>query len=172
MVARTIYVLDSEALTVIYSTRQQVGDTIINNSDSLNGTQYTFSDGFSPRQVVVEDAGGGAGTLEDDQHTSHTITDGAGLVENGTQIEAESVIKVQELDDNGAPTGPIINLYVLSKGNVTGDIWGFASDTLLVSRHGLREGRRQQHRHDRLRELSDPLDSDRRRDRRQRHHGC
>lgn len=132
MVARTIYVIDSEALTVIYSTRQKVGDTIINNSDSPNGTQYAFGHGFSPRQVVVEDAGGRADTLEDDQHTAHTITDGAGLVENGTQIEAESVIKVQEVDASGTATGPIINLYVLSKGNVTGDIWGFASDTLLV----------------------------------------
>ncbi len=131
MVARTLYVIDSDALTVTYSTRQQVGDRIINNSDSPNGTQYLFGAGYTPQQVIIEDTGGSADRMEDDRYSQHKVTDGAGLVANGTGVEAESIIQVQAVDAGGAPTGPVINLYVLSKGNVTGDIWGFASDSLL-----------------------------------------
>ena len=132
MVARTLYTLDSEALTVIYSKTQNIGDTIYNNSDSPNGTQYHFHGGFSPQQVTIEDTGGHADILEDDRESSHVVVDGAGLVENGTQIEGESIIRVQEMDADGAPVGPIINIYVLSQHGQTQNVWGFASDTLLV----------------------------------------
>ncbi|MCX8226690.1 MAG: calcium-binding protein, partial [Sulfitobacter sp.] len=132
MVARALYAIDSEALTVLYSTAQSVGDTVINNSDSPNGTQYTFGAGYSTLQVIVEDTGGSADTLEDDNHTSHIVTDGAGLVANGTGIEAESVIQLQEMSASGIPIGPVINIYVLSQNGVTADVWGFVSDTMLA----------------------------------------
>ena len=132
LVARALYAIDSEALTVLYSTAQSVGDTVINNSDSPNGTQYTFGAGYSTLQVIVEDTGGSADILEDDNHTSHIVTDGAGLVANGTGIEAESVIQLQEMSASGIPIGPIINIYVLSQNGVTADVWGFVSDTMLA----------------------------------------
>ncbi len=106
--------------------------TVINNSDSPNGTQYAFESGFSTRQVTIEDTGGSADTLEDDNHTAHIVTDGAGLVANGTGVEAESVIQLQELSATGVPIGPVINIFVLSQNGNTGDVWGFASDTPLV----------------------------------------
>ncbi|MBM1634960.1 Hint domain-containing protein [Sulfitobacter mediterraneus] len=131
MVARSLYAIDSEALKVTYSRTQSVGDNVINNSDSPNGTQYAFGTGYSTRQVIVDDRGGNADRLEDDNHWNHVVIDGKGLVSNGTGIEAESVIQLRELTDAGTPTGPVINIYVLSQNGVTRDIWGFATDTLL-----------------------------------------
>ncbi|MBM1311350.1 Hint domain-containing protein [Sulfitobacter mediterraneus] len=131
MPIRSLFAIDSEALKVTYSRTQNVGDNVINNSDSPNGTQYNFGTGYSTRQVIVNDRGGNSDTLEDDNHWNHVVIDGAGLVSNGTGIEAESVIQLRELTDAGTPTGPVINIYVLSQNGVTRDIWGFATDTLL-----------------------------------------
>lgn len=131
MPIRSLFAIDSEALKVTYSRTQNVGDNVINNSDSPNGTQYNFGSGYSTRQVIVDDRGGNSDTLEDDNHWNHVVIDGKGLVSNGTGIEAESVIQLRELTDAGTPTGPVINIYVLSQNGVTRDIWGFATDTLL-----------------------------------------
>lgn len=128
MVARSFYAVDSEALSVTYSTTQLVGDHIINNSDSPDGTQYVFREGFSTRQITVEDTGGSTETFEDDAVGSHVITDGGGLVNDGTGVEAESVIQLQEMSADGTPFGPVINIYVLSQNGVTGDVWGFVAD--------------------------------------------
>ncbi len=132
MVARSFYAIDSEALTVTFSTTQSVGDPVINNSDSPDGTQYVFGTGWSTRQVTVDDTGGSRATLEDDDEINHVITDGAGIVTNGNQVEAESIIELRELDSSGLPTGPIITIVVFSQNGVTSDVWGFASDTPLV----------------------------------------
>ena len=132
MVARTLYAIDSEALTVTFSTSQSVGDTVINNSDSPNGTQYAFGTGWSTQQITVEDTGGSQDILEDDNSAAHTVIDGAGIVANGNGIEAESIIQLQALDSGGNPTGPIISIVVLSQNGTTGDVWGFASDAPLV----------------------------------------
>ncbi|UOA20942.1 Bifunctional hemolysin/adenylate cyclase (plasmid) [Sulfitobacter indolifex] len=131
MVIRTLYAIDSEALTVIYSTMQNVGDTVYNNSHSPTGTKYTYHDGFAPQQVTIEDTGGNADILEDDQTAHHIVVDGAGLVDAGTRIEGESIIKLQALDDNGVATGPVIEIFVMSQHGNVHDVWGFASDTLL-----------------------------------------
>jgi Ca2+-binding RTX toxin-like protein len=132
MVARTLYVVDSEALRVIFSTTQSVGATVINNSDSPNGTRYVFNSGYPSRAVTINDTGGSSNTLEDDRATTHVVTDGAGLVNNGNGVEAESLIQLQILDENGAPTGPIITITVLSQNAVTADVWGFVSDAPLI----------------------------------------
>ncbi|WP_323766346.1 Hint domain-containing protein [Marinovum sp.] len=128
MVARTFYAVDSQALTVILSTSQTVGDTIINNSDSPDGTQYQFNEGFSAYQITLEDTGGNPDTFEDDDLAHHVITDGAGLVADGTGVEAESIIRLQELSADGTPVGPVINVYVLSQNGIAGEVWGFATD--------------------------------------------
>ncbi len=133
MVERTLYVVDSEALRVTFSTTQAAGATVINNSDSPNGTRYVFSSGYPSRAVTINDTGGSSNTLEDDRASTHIVTNGAGLVNNGNGIEAESLIQVQLLDANGSPTGPVITITVLSQNGVTSDVWGFVSDAPLVS---------------------------------------
>ncbi len=132
MVARTFYAVDNEALRVVFSTAQGVGDAIINNSDSPNGTRYVFGSGFGTRQITVNDTGGGTTTLNDDLPGNHVITDGAGIVTNGNQIEAESIIQLRALDVNGVATGPTINIVVLSQNGAYGDVWGFMSSAPLV----------------------------------------
>ena len=51
---------------------------------------------------------------------------------DGTEVEAESRIVLRALDGSGNPTGPDITITVFSQGGVTGDVWGFASDTELI----------------------------------------
>jgi Ca2+-binding RTX toxin-like protein len=132
VVARTLYVVDSEALRVIVSTTQATGASVINNSDSPNGTRYVFNSGYASRAVTINDTGGSSNTLEDDRATTHVVTNGAGLVNNGNGVEAESLIQLQLVDANGALTGPIITITVLSQNGVTSDVWGFVSDAPLV----------------------------------------
>ena len=132
MAARSFFAVDSQALTVVFSKTQKVGDKVINNSDSPNGTIYSFGSGFSTREVKIEDKGGNSNILEDDNHKAHIVTEGAGLVAAGTGIETESLIRLQALDAFGNPVGQVINIYVFSQNGVTADIWGFASDQPLV----------------------------------------
>jgi Hint domain len=131
MVARTFFSFDNNAMLI----NGNPGTPIINNSDTPNGTVYTFVGGGG-NEVTLNDVGGG-GTrttvFEDDQRARHTITNGNGLVANGTQVEAESLVQVRALDINGFPTGPTITLTVFSQNGVTGDVWGFASNTPLVA---------------------------------------
>lgn len=132
MAARSFYAIDSESLTVTFSTTQAIGASVINNSDSPNGTQYVFGSGWSTRQITIDDTGGSVDTLEDDNNTAHVISDGGGLVTNGNGVEAESIIQLQELDATGTPTGPIITIVVFSQNGTTGNVWGYASDAPLV----------------------------------------
>ncbi len=131
MVLRTFFSFDNDAMLI----NGNPSTPIINNSDTPNGTVYTFGGGGG-RQVTLNDVGGGGtstNTFEDDQAGRHTITNGNGIVANGTPVEAESLILVRALDTNGNPTGPTITLTVFSQNGQTGDVWGFASSAPLMA---------------------------------------
>jgi Hint domain-containing protein len=108
------------------------GSTIINNSDTPDGTIFQFSGG-TPVTVTLDDTSANTDVLEDDDHTHHTIVDGSGLVATGMGVEAESLIYVRAIDGAGNPTGPTITIAVFSQDGVTQDIWGFHSDIALVA---------------------------------------
>ncbi len=136
MVARTVLAFDSEALLVSDNPNggPAIGSAIINNSDTPNGTVFTFQDGFGASVVTIDDTNGGGDVdvFNDDDTANHTVTDGAGLVANGQSVESESLIQIQALDANGNLVGPVIDLYVFSQGGVTSDVWGFATDATLT----------------------------------------
>lgn len=130
MVARTFSAMDSAALTVVSapsSSNQSPGEAITNESDSPDGTVYEFQAGFSTQSIMLEDTGGDADTFEDDDTGGHTITDGAGMVANGTGVEAESIFYLRALDEFGNETGPEIQVSVFSQNGQTSDIWGFST---------------------------------------------
>ncbi len=137
MVARTVLAFDSEALLVSANPNggPAIGSSIINNSDTPDGTVFTYQPGFGASVVTVEDTNAGADVdvFNDDDTANHTIVDGAGLVANGQSVESESLIQIQALDSNGNLIGPIIDLYVFSQGGVTSDVWGFATDATLTA---------------------------------------
>lgn len=132
MVSRTISAFDNDFLTVASGSPYLTpGSSIINNSDTPNGTIFQFSGG-SASTVTLDDSGGRQDVFEDDDYTHHTITDGAGLVTDGTGVEAESRIYLRALDEFGNETGPTVTVTVFSQNNSYGNIWGFHSDTKLV----------------------------------------
>ena len=137
MVARTVLAFDSEALLVTANPNggPAIGSAIINNSDTPDGTVFTYQSGFGANVVTVDDTNGGGDVdvFNDDDTANHTITDGAGLVANGQSVESESLIQIQALDINGNLVGPIIDLYVFSEGGVTSAVWGFATDATLTA---------------------------------------
>lgn len=128
MVQRTFVAHDNNSMLI----NGDPSRPIINNSDTPNGTVYTFTGG-SDRWITLDDTGGGSDTFNDDQASSHIITDGAGLVANGMRVESESHILIRALDANGNPTGNTITLYVFSQNGQTGNVWGFASNAPLQS---------------------------------------
>lgn len=132
MVTRSIQVYDNSQLTVASgSPTLTPGSAIINNSDTPDGTIFQFGEG--PRvTVTLDDTSSDPTVMLDDDVTHHTITDGAGIVANGQGVEAESHIYLRLLDSAGNPTGPTIDVSVLSQGGVTGDIWAFNSDLPLT----------------------------------------
>ncbi|WP_299687071.1 Hint domain-containing protein [uncultured Tateyamaria sp.] len=131
MALRSFFAFDNEGLVVQSSSSAAiVGNPIINNSSTPNGTVFTFTQG-SGRTITLDDTGGSVDTFEDDQSGSHTITEGFGMVPDGAAVEAESIIQLRALDSLGNPTGPTINITVFSQGGVTGNVWGFATDTPL-----------------------------------------
>ena len=139
MVARSFFALDSETMVVTSSSSGAiVGNPIINNSDTPDGTVFAFSGGGGTT-ITLDDAGAFADAIpadnnlffNDGEPADHIITDGGTLVANGTQVEAESLIFVRELDSGGAEIGPTITLTVFSQNGVTQDVWGFSSDTAL-----------------------------------------
>lgn len=135
MVQRSFFAIDSANMVIDSSSNGGiVGGPIINNSDTPNGTIYTYSAGGGTT-VTLDDVGGNTATFDDDDENNHTIIDGGGIVANGNGVEAESIIEVRALDDLGNPTGPVITLSVFSQNGVTGSVWGFSSDTDLV--HGV-----------------------------------
>ncbi len=136
MVARSFFAIDNESLIVDSSSNATiVGNPIINNSDTPDGTIFTFSGGGGTT-ITLDDAGAFADAIpednnlffNDDEAADHIITDGGSLVANGTPVEAESLIFVQALDSGGNPTGPVITITVFSQNGITQDVWGFSTD--------------------------------------------
>ncbi|MFQ6547435.1 Hint domain-containing protein [Aestuariibius sp. 2305UL40-4] len=133
MVARTFIAFDNDALVVTSSSSGGlVGNGIINNSDTPNGTEFVYNPGFGPQVVTVDDTSADPDIFDDDEEANHVITDGSGLVANGTQVESESQILIQEVDANGNLVGPVIELTVFSQGGVTQDVWGFGTTVPLT----------------------------------------
>ena len=127
MALRSFFAIDSANLVVTSSSSAAiVGNPIINNSSTPDGTIFSFTSGGGTN-ITLDDTGGSANTFDDDNAANHVITDGGGIVANGTSVEAESLILVRALDGMGNPTGPTITLTVMSQNGVTGDVWGFAS---------------------------------------------
>ena len=125
MVTRVIFAIDSENMVVQSSSNASiVGDPIRNNSDTPNGTIFTYTAGGGA-SVTIDDTGGDPDIFEDDQSGSHQIIDGGGLVNNGNGVESESIMVVQALDQNGDPTGPLITITVFSQNGTFSDVWGF-----------------------------------------------
>ena len=125
MVARTLFAFDSDNMV-----DQTSGNGIINNSDTPNGRIFTYSSGIG--KVITIDDTRRTSTFDDDNRFRHTVTDGNGLVTNGTSVEAESLIEIRALDAAGNPTGDVITPKVFSQDGVTSRVWGFSSDTPLV----------------------------------------
>lgn len=127
MVLRTYNAFDSSSLVVDASSPFLTpGSPIINNSDTPDGTIFTFLGGVTPVDVTIDDVGGDPDVIEDDDPANHTVVDGGGIVANGTPVEGESHQFVQELDASGTPFGPLIQITVFSQNGNFGDIWGFA----------------------------------------------
>lgn len=133
MVLRTFVAHDSEALVVVSSSSGGiVGNPIVNNSSTPNGTIFQFTSGFATN-VTLDDTGGSSNIFDDDDPGNHIITEGGGIVQNGNQVESESVINVRLLDAGGNETGPEIALFVLSQNGAFGDVWGFSTDAPLIN---------------------------------------
>ncbi|WP_109310732.1 Hint domain-containing protein [Ruegeria sp. AU67] len=136
MVLRSFFAQDSSSLvaTFVPDTADAndivVGGSIINNSDTPDGTIFTYSGGTGTT-ITLDDTAGSPDVFDDDLPTGHVITDGGGIVTNGMQVESESVITVRALDDDLNPTGPEITIYVFSQGGVTQDVWGYATSAPL-----------------------------------------
>ncbi|MEE4187735.1 MAG: Hint domain-containing protein [Roseobacter sp.] len=126
---RNIYAIDNESLVVANSPDGSlIGTSVRNHGDTPDGTVFTFGGG-SVREVVIDDVrGGGRSKLNDDRPENHTVIEGKGLIDEGVGVEAESVILVRELNAQGRPTGPEIELYIYSQGGDADDIWGFGSN--------------------------------------------
>ena len=101
-----------------------VGNGIINNSSTPDGTIFEFLGG-SGAQVEVDYTGGSPDVFDDDQAGSHIITDGGGIVANGNSFESESIINMRALDINGDPTGPEIAIFVFSQNGAFGVFGAF-----------------------------------------------
>jgi len=124
MVLRTFFAIDNSGLIVTSSPNSSlVGGPIINASDTPDGTVFQFN-GTPLTEVTLDDTGGGRNRFNDDRADDHIIVDGGGLVATGTEVESESEYTLQQLDASGNPTGPLINIYVLSQNGSFSDIWG------------------------------------------------
>jgi hypothetical protein len=135
MVSRTFGAFDNEAFTVVSGpSGLPAGSPIINNSSTPIDTIFEFSSGFPVQVITLDDlnAPPGDDVFNDDDESNHIITDGAGLVGNGTQVESESFHFVRELDANGVPFGPEIQITVFSQNGQTSNIWGMSTDTPLT----------------------------------------
>ncbi len=133
MVTRSVQVYDNEFLTVSGdSPFLTPGGSIANFDSSASGAIFEFQGG-APVTVTLDDTSADPDVLEDSDPNNHTITDGAGIVADGTGVEAESTLFLRELDEFGNQIGPTITLTVFSQGGVNSDVWGFHSDTPLIA---------------------------------------
>ncbi len=130
MVERTFFAQDNDSLLVTDSSNAAIiGNGIINNSDTPNGTIFQYSAG-SGTTITLDDTFE-VDVFNDDDTANHTIIDGGGLVATGQGVESESIIIIRALDADGNPTGPEIEVFVFSQGGVTQDVWGFATSAPL-----------------------------------------
>lgn len=131
MVLRSFFAQDSLSLIISSSSNGSiVNGPIINNSDTPDGTVYTYTAGTGT--TVTLDDTFEINVFNDDEPEFHIIEDGGGIVDNGTEVEAESLINVRALDDDGNPVGPEITIYVFSQEGNFSDIWGYATSAPLV----------------------------------------
>jgi hypothetical protein len=132
MALRSLYAIDIQSLIVSSSSDPSlVGEPATNYGGTPDGTVLTFGGG-SMKEVVLDDVlARGRSKINDDLPDLHKVTDGNGLVEEGTGIEAESILVVRALNDLGQPVGPEIEIYLFSQGGVEDDIWGFGSNAPL-----------------------------------------
>ena len=132
MVQRQFAAFDNEAFVVDNSSPNMTpGSAIINNSSTPVGTIFNFTGGYNYQSIILEDTSNDPDVFNDDDEGDHVITEGRGLVANGTEVESESYHYLRALDDNGNPTGPTITVNVFSQNGQTSNIWGMASDTEL-----------------------------------------
>lgn len=132
MVLRRFPAFDNEAFTVAPgSPSLAAGSPIINNSNTPIGTQFQFTPGFEYKSVELDDTSFRDDIFDDDRPGQHTITDGQGLIPDGTSVESESYHFVRALDDNGHEVGPTITITVFSANGQTSNIWGMAADAEL-----------------------------------------
>lgn len=133
MVARFFPAFDNQALLIDPTSPVGTpGNPIINNSDTPNGTIFTYQSGFPPVEIEIDDTGGDPDIFADGDPANHTITDGGGIVANDTGVESESIISLQQLDAGGNPIGDVITVTVYSQNGNFNDIWGFGTDTPLI----------------------------------------
>ena len=132
MVLRTFPSFDNSTLLIDASSPNGVaGNPIINNSDTPDGTIFVFGGG-SPQIITLDDTSADVDVFDDDELASHVITDGAGIVANGTNVESESVMQFQQIDAGGNPIGPQIEITVFSQGGNFSDVWGYSTDVALI----------------------------------------
>ncbi len=135
MVLRTFGAFDNEAFTVVSGPGGlPTGSPIINNSSTPVNTIFEFSSGFPVQVITLNDTNGppNDNVFNDDDEDNHVITDGGNLVGTGTEVESESFHFVRELDSNGVPFGPEIQITVFSQNGQTSNIWGMSTDTPLT----------------------------------------
>jgi hypothetical protein len=130
MPRRELIAFDNESLVVAAGSPSLApGSAVINNSDTPDGTIFTYLGGAPPTTVVIDDIASGGGNrpndFEDDIPDRHRVIDGGGLVNTGTRVESESRIDLQALDGDGTPTGDVISIFVFSQNGQTQNIWGF-----------------------------------------------
>ena len=132
MVERIIEAFDNEVLLVHSSSPFGTpGDPIVNASNTPNGIIFEYQGG-GRSTVTIDDTSGDPDVFEDDQAFGHTVVDGAGLVANGNGVEAESLIFLRELDGNGNPIGPVIQVTVFSQNGQFFNIWGLSTASNLT----------------------------------------
>lgn len=140
MVLRTFFALDNDNLVVTSSSNGGlVGNGVINESDTPDGTIFTYNSGGGT-SITIDDTDTFSDNIpadnnlffNDDDPGSHIIVDGGGIVADGNTAEAESIIRLRALDGAGNPTGPEIQITVFSQNDVTSNVWGFGTDTPLV----------------------------------------
>lgn len=137
MALRSFFAQDSSSLVVASSSSGAIiGNPIINNSDTPNGTVFAYSGGTGTTVTLDDrlrngDSLADLSKFNDDKSVQHIVQDGGGIVANGQRVESESHIRVRELDGNGNPTGPEITIFVFSQGGQTSNVWGFATDAPL-----------------------------------------
>lgn len=131
MVQRTFFAYDNDAMLVTASSSPGlVGNGIINNSDTPNGTRFVFQGGFFPRQVVVEDTFQ-SNLFNDDRGANHVVVSSP-FQPAGTRVDSESIIFLRAVDSNGTPFGPTIRLAVFSQPPSFQNVWGFSTTSPLV----------------------------------------